>query len=123
MEDLSDSDKENYSEGGADQSIPDVAEYLKRIEQELAEREARLLVAENEILEIKFRLEGASLRRELIKGDVLGIRAAEEFRRSMAAKLTRSEALRLEILREVKMARDRKNMIEEEIRERQKEDE
>ena len=93
-------------------------EYLGEVLSELTRREARLAILDADLARLRHRLEqgggGAAVR----SGDVVLMRAEARFKKQLQTALERKQKERERAANEVKMARDRLEMIEEEIAEK-----
>lgn len=93
------------------------AAYLSRILAELREREQRLAALEERIRLVEFELAGAGMERRLIRGDAAGMAGAEAFCRSRRQQLEALRRERAEAAADVERARERRAMVEAELKE------
>ena len=89
--------------------------YLLEIIEELQRREKRLHELDCEIRALEFKLKHISGRKGLLSGDAFQLAAADSFKQSLRGKLRSKMMERDSAQEEVKKARDRRKLVEEEL--------
>lgn len=97
-------------------SPEDLQRYLSDVSAQLQKREERLMSIQSEIAALEHKLRSMRVERSMLSGDARKIAAGEACRTALRKKLEREYRVREEALAEVSRARERKLLVEQEMK-------
>jgi predicted nucleic acid-binding Zn-ribbon protein len=100
-----------------EEDIQELQAYLERVQKELHRRETALYQVMQVIVKIEQKLASLSSHRSLLRGNALGVVATERYRTKLRYDLAIRQNERAVAAEDVERARDRKDVVEQELAE------